>query len=208
MMKGNYMKRTALVAALLPIAILSGCSSWLNTAGEDEFSCPGMPQGIICKSPMAVYKSTEQSPALTDSDMPIGQKAPNVKYGDDMGKTAGSEHNLKVSNGMPGPAVAELARPVRVPAQVMRIWIAPWIDSKDDLHFPSYLFTEIQPRTWSFGKSEYSGQGMVVPHLELTAVPPVSVAAPKSENVAAEPTNYGPQVSSSAIPSTTDINLN
>lgn len=206
-MKGIDMKRTAIIAALLPIALLSGCSSWLNTAGEDEFSCPGMPQGIICKSPMAVYKSTEQNLKLTDSDMPIGQTAPNVKYGDDLGKTAGSEHNLKVSNGVPGPTVADLARPVRVPAQVMRIWIAPWIDSKDDLHFPSYLFTEVQPRTWSFGKTEYSGQGMVVPHLELTAVPPINVSAPKQEAVALQPTNYGPQVQP-GIPPTTDINLN
>lgn len=207
MNKGIPMKRMAIIGALLPIALLSGCSSWLNTAGEDEFSCPGMPQGIICKSPMAVYKSTNQMPALTDSDMPIGQKVPNVKYGNDMGKTASSEHNLKASNGMPGPQVADLARPVRVPAQVMRIWIAPWIDSKDDLHFPSYLFTEVQPRTWTFGKTEFAGQGMVVPHRELAAVPPVNATVPARQTEEKQPTDYGPETTA-AIPTTTDINLN
>ena len=207
MNKGIHMKRIAIIGALLPIALLSGCSSWLNTAGEDEFSCPGMPQGIICKSPMAVYKSTNQMPALTDSDMPIGQKVPNVKYGNDLGKTASSEQNRKASNGMPGPQVADLARPVRVPAQVMRIWIAPWIDSKDDLHFPSYLFTEVQPRTWSFGKSEFSGQGMVVPHRELAAVPPVNATVPARQPEEKQPTDYGPEATA-AIPTTTDINLN
>ena len=209
MMKGNHMKRTALVAALLPIALLSGCSSWLNTAGDDEFSCPGMPQGIICKSPMAVYKSTEQSPALTDSDMPIGQKAPNVKYGDDMGKTAGSEHNLKVSNGVPGPAVADLARPVRVPAQVMRIWIAEWTDKNDDQHYPGYLFTEIQPRRWSVGKSEASGRNTTVP-FRAAATP--AGASGKEQPVAAKPAEgearQSAAMSMPGLPSPSDINLN
>lgn len=207
MKKGIPMKRTVFIAALLPIALLSGCSSWFNTADSDEFSCPGMPQGIICKSPMAVYKSTNQMPKLTDSDMPIGQKAPNVKYGDDLGKTASSERNAKVSNGVPGPKVADLARPVRMPAQVMRIWIAPWIDSKDDLHFPSYLFTEVQPRTWSFGKAEYAGQGMVVPHMELTSAPTVNAPVNKQHAVAKQPNDYGPKAVP-GIPPTTDINLN
>ena len=191
---------------LLPIALLSGCSSWFNPAGDDEFSCPGMPQGIICKSPMAVYKSTNQMPPLTDSDMPIGSKVPNVKYGNNVGKTASSERNAKVSNGTPGPKVADLARPVRVPSQVMRIWIAPWVHSKDDLHFPSYLFTEVQPRTWSFGKTEFEGGGMVVPHRELQSVAPVKATIPTDQPADTVPA-YAPQAQAE-IPTTNDINLN
>ena len=41
--------------------------------------------------------------------------------------------------------------PLRVPAQVMRVWIAPWEDSRGDLHAPGYLYTEIEPRRWSLG---------------------------------------------------------
>ena len=41
--------------------------------------------------------------------------------------------------------------PLRVPAQVMRIWIAPWEDSRGDLHAPGYLYTEIEPRRWTLG---------------------------------------------------------
>jgi len=40
---------------------------------------------------------------------------------------------------------------LRVPAQVMRVWIAPWEDSRGDLHAPGYLYTEIEPRRWSLG---------------------------------------------------------
>jgi len=41
--------------------------------------------------------------------------------------------------------------PLRLPAQVMRVWIAPWEDSRGDLHAPGYLYTEIEPRRWSLG---------------------------------------------------------
>jgi hypothetical protein len=41
--------------------------------------------------------------------------------------------------------------PIRVPAQVMRIWIAPWEDTRGDLHAPGYVYTEIEPRRWTLG---------------------------------------------------------
>jgi len=48
--------------------------------------------------------------------------------------------------------------PVRTPAQVMRVWVAPWEDAKGVLHIGGYHFVEIQARRWSFG-----GQGDVKP---------------------------------------------
>ncbi len=41
--------------------------------------------------------------------------------------------------------------PIRTPAQVMRVWIAPWEDSRGDLHAPGYLYSEIEPRRWTLG---------------------------------------------------------
>ncbi|ABO59644.1 type IV conjugative transfer system lipoprotein TraV (plasmid) [Burkholderia vietnamiensis] len=171
------MNKRLLVASLLPL-LATGCSSVFNTADNDSFSCPGMPQGIICKTPMAVYKSTNHMPAPTDNDTPYGPnvKQVGVKFGDDQGNVVRPELAASAASSLPGltPVSATAsARPVRTPAQVMRIWIAPWIDSKDDLHYPSYLFTEVQPRRWSYGKTEFAGKGMVVPHRELVAVAPV-----------------------------------
>ena len=40
--------------------------------------------------------------------------------------------------------------PIRTPAVVMRIWIAPWIDENDDLISPGYVYTEIEPRRWIY----------------------------------------------------------
>ncbi len=49
------------------------------------------------------------------------------------------------------PAYPEDPLARRLPAKVMRIWIAPWEDSRGDLHAPGYLYTEIEPRRWTVG---------------------------------------------------------
>ncbi|AQH06021.1 type IV conjugative transfer system protein TraV (plasmid) [Burkholderia sp. KK1] len=181
------MMKRLLIAAVLPV-LASGCSVF-NPADSDTFACPGMPMGIVCKTPMAVYKSTNQMPAATDSDMPIGQTVKGVKFGDNQGNVARPDQ-VPVSAALPGlglPAgVTADSRPIRTPAQVMRIWIGPWIDSKDDLHYPSYLFTEVQPRRWSFGKTEFGGQGVVVPHRDLVAGAKLPISS-KKDSASAHP---------------------
>ena len=73
---------------------------------------------------------------------------------------------------------AGLSRPedplaLRVPARVMRIWIAPWEDSRGDLHAPGYLYTEIEPRRWTLGaKAERKRETLVRPlQIERRNVP-------------------------------------
>lgn len=39
--------------------------------------------------------------------------------------------------------------PFRVPAQVIRVYVAPWEDEQGDLHMGGYMFSEIAPRRWS-----------------------------------------------------------
>ena len=62
---------------------------------------------------------------------------------------------------------------LRVPARVMRIWIAPWEDSRGDLHAPGYLYTEIEPRRWTLGaKTERNRETLVRPlQIERRNVP-------------------------------------
>jgi conjugal transfer pilus assembly protein TraV len=61
-----------------------------------------------------------------------------------------------IANALPIERDASLFGPedplaLRTPAQVMRVWIAPWEDSHGDLHAATYLYTEITPRRWSLG---------------------------------------------------------
>jgi len=41
--------------------------------------------------------------------------------------------------------------PVRTPAVVMRVWVAPYEDKHGDLHLAGLIFTEIEQRTWQIG---------------------------------------------------------
>jgi conjugal transfer pilus assembly protein TraV len=41
--------------------------------------------------------------------------------------------------------------PIRSPAQVLRIFFAPWEDDQGNLHFSGMVFSEVQPRRWEIG---------------------------------------------------------
>ena len=56
---------------------------------------------------------------------------------------------------------------LRVPARVMRIWIAPWEDSRGDLHAPGYLYTEIEPRRWALGAQAKRNREILVRPLQI-----------------------------------------
>ncbi|NEV64492.1 TraV family lipoprotein [Thiorhodococcus minor] len=63
--------------------------------------------------------------------------------------------------------------PLRVPAQVMRLWLAPWEDENADLHASGYVFTEIAPRTWSLaaGPDRFSNALLKPLQVEQRVVP-------------------------------------
>lgn len=163
---------------LTPIVLsLAACSSLFNTAGKSEFACPGMPEGVVCKTPKAVYKSTMGTLVDTDSDTPI--RSETVV---DKNSKKSSSSNV-VAKSVLSPTIG---RPLREPAQVMRIWYAPWIDKGDGFNSSSYKFVEIAPRKWSFGKSESAMGGVVIPYRDASAeaptVPSNPVTDPKDPN--------------------------
>lgn len=183
------MKKT--IAVLTSFLALSGCASILDPNGaSSSYSCvdPNDPDsvvdGVTCKTPFAIYKSTHEPAPLKQSDLPIGvtlqdhgentQVIVDVDQAPDDGGVLNSVYQSQ-SYQLPGQLQpqdqAQYARPVRVPATVMRIWLAPWIDSHDNLHFPERIFTEIEPRRWAYGSNEYNGRGMTVPTKLLNEVP-------------------------------------
>lgn len=189
---------------------LGGCATAVNTAGSADFACPGMPMGVTCKTPGAVYKSTNQDLPVTDFDTPLGslmmtknQSLPSTgtveaqpQFGQ-IAKTISGAYSL--------PFIAAVDRktarpkPVREPAQVMRIWIAPWVDTQDTLHLAQIHFSEIVPRTWTVGKPETKlGAGYVIPHLAFDA-PNAENSA--SKNVRTEQRTSDAQASGNAQPS-------
>ena len=71
-----------------------------------------------------------------------------------------------VSTGSVRPPAAG-AVPLRSPARVMRIWIAPWEDSRGDLHAPGYLYTEIEPRRWALGAPAEAERATLIRPLQI-----------------------------------------
>lgn len=137
--------KTHYAILLLLLFLTSGCSGMLGI-GSSKYACPGYPDGATCLSAREVYELTDFKDSLEGYNEEDSQQGP---------------HQIEHEPPMPS-ATTSLIRgfsvegdiPVRTPAQVMRIWISPWVDREGNLHMPSYVFTEIEPRKWTFGEAE------------------------------------------------------
>lgn len=163
-----------LTAVMLGFSMVTaGCNSVMNSAGSGSFACPGMPNGVTCKSPSEVYAMT---------------------HNDNFGKKQTADQSYKRSKPVElyrnEVAPANAPAPIRTPALVMRTWIAPWKDKNDDLHWPGHVFTEIEGRKWEYGNENFASMNPIVPYrtkAQPTAAPqaqqPAEAGMPKpSEN--------------------------
>ncbi|WP_062270375.1 TraV family lipoprotein [Endozoicomonas arenosclerae] len=117
-----------LIGLLVPI--IQGCS--LFGVGESEYACPEPGKGV-CKSARQIYKDTDSTP--TENLFPTPPKLH-------------TEPDLRL--------VTPEAVPNRTPAQILRIWIAPWVDRQGNWHSDSVVMTDIAPRDWQSAIPVYS----------------------------------------------------
>lgn len=144
------------------LIMCSGCSS-LNV-GKDEYSCPGMPNGVQCMSARDVYAATN------DGKVPRPMKPEEVKDRADVDGggpsyvlEAPSNSGDPVIDNYVAPRLPDRPIPIRTPAQVMRIWVAPWEDTNGDLIVTGYIYTEIEPRRWVIGSSSPQSEPILNP---------------------------------------------
>ena len=120
----------ALLLAVSLVPIIQGCS--LFGVGEAEYACSEPGKGV-CKSARQVYK---------DTDTPVIAVTPSP---------------LSIIKTEPDPnLVTPEAVPNRTPAQILRIWIAPWIDKQGNWHSGGVVMTDIAPREWQSAIPIYS----------------------------------------------------
>ncbi|MDM1717352.1 type IV conjugative transfer system lipoprotein TraV [Thiopseudomonas alkaliphila] len=151
-----------LIAAGAVMAVTSGCSSFLSI-GSPDFSCNGLPEGAQCMSARETYEATN------DGHVPLPLKAEDqeVKGGKKSSKKAAKKaakeevEEVETVKAKPAdtvidnyvaPRLPDRPIPIRTPAQVMRIWVAPWEDDNGDLITNGYVYTEIEPRRWVIGQ--------------------------------------------------------
>lgn len=164
-----------LLAALSVLSLLNACS--MLNIGKDSYSCAGIPEGVRCMSARQVYEQTHNG----QRPQPIGERpSHSIPV-----KGAASPKAATASiDPLPHPVSASVltplrSLPLRTPSQVMRIWIAPWIDDRGDLMVPSYVYTEIEPRRWTIGLPEAGTQPVLRP---LVSTQSIEVAHPDSKN--------------------------
>jgi len=69
------------------------------------------------------------------------------------------------------PRLPDRPIPIRTPAQVMRIWVAPWEDTNGDLIVTGYVYTEIEPRRWVIGDGAPQSEPVLRPLQTVTHEP-------------------------------------
>ncbi len=164
-----------LAAAGMSLAALSGCAGF--SIGGSEYACPGMPDGARCLPAREIYAATDNG-ALPRTA--AEKKAREVPAGMRAGASPPPDAGLF-------PAALFAARlddrpmPLRTPARVMRIWIAPWQDRDGDLVLSGYLYTEIESRRWLLGNGPPQDEDEPSPHPLRTEKPETNAATSGQE---------------------------
>lgn len=155
-------KPLAVVASVMAI---SGCSVF--GIGNSDFSCPGMPSGIVCKSTGEIYELTGQNnlQALVGDPMDMNVQRSVDDYDSDSAtrtvKSPANSHNRMFDK--PMVKAMDGSVPILRPAKVLRIWVGPWTDASNNLIWPTYVFTEVKDRTWNFGDSDFVSKRILSP---------------------------------------------
>jgi len=168
--KSTLIKLAVATSAAL---VLAGCAS------SGKFSCSA-PEGVSCMSTQQVYDMTSGSPqGATPVKQKKRSKSGNFAshqigaVGDSLvltspakftptatssslalGATNSTYATPRASGSLPalgGYPAGQSESVARLPAQVLRMWVAPWTDEAGDLHMPGYVYTEIKARRWTVG---------------------------------------------------------
>ncbi|RCS68655.1 type IV conjugative transfer system protein TraV [Vibrio casei] len=134
------------------VATLSGCT--LFNVGSGDYACPGMPDGVQCMSARDVYAATNDGQVprpMIAGEEDHEEHNDHEEHKENIGKKGSGD---VVIDTYVAPRLPNKPIPIRTPAQVMRIWVAPWEDTNGDLIVTGYIYTEIEPRRWVVGESE------------------------------------------------------
>lgn len=151
--------------SVLGIASLLGACSMLNI-GQDSYSCTGIPEGVRCLSARQVYEQTHngQRPQTIREQSSDATRSSNKVQLNAVARPKADTPSISASHPVSASVLSHLrSLPLRTPSQVMRIWIAPWIDEQGDLMTPSYVYTEIEPRRWTIGLPEVGTRPLLRP---------------------------------------------
>tara|TARA_R110002051_G_scaffold299268_1_gene366393 strand:- start:2644 stop:3192 length:549 start_codon:yes stop_codon:yes gene_type:complete len=149
-------------AGLALVVSVSGCS--ILNVGDPDYGCSGMPDGVKCMSTRDVYNLTNDGYVPSSVNTEAQQAAQTVaQTGASSGVGEGTTDPNDVVSNYVAPRLPDQPVPIRTPAQVMRVWIAPWEDDRGDLIVTGHLYTEVEPRRWVIGEQAANTQPSLRP---------------------------------------------
>lgn len=152
MIKNNKITLTILGLSVL---FLQGCASMLSV-GKSEYSCTGYKDTDKCLSATQVYKKTNGNITedLTTAEN-ITKKSNDssfFSFGNNNDVEANFREDFQKYKSQVSIAPSAIAPvPIKNQADVLRVWIAPWVDTNKQLHSGEFVFQEVQNKTWSIG---------------------------------------------------------
>jgi conjugal transfer pilus assembly protein TraV len=99
--------------------------------------------------------------ATNDGNIPRSVKPGEEPVSGEIANSSSTGDSV-IDNYVP-PRLPNRPVPIRTPAQVMRIWVAPWEDTNGDLIVTGYVYTEIEPRKWVIGEGTQQDVPMLKP---------------------------------------------
>lgn len=157
------MRNVLTAVILISISMASGCA--MNGLGQEDFSCDKPIPGLACIDSMTVYEITND-PELRDALVAeLTRRREAGEEVDPYAVLAELQRTMTPETGMVKSIVEPIrqAKPILKPAKVVRIWVAPWVDQKGDLHMPGYVFSEVTPRRWELGEPETGTSAILAP---------------------------------------------
>ncbi|EIC24015.1 TraV family lipoprotein [Thiorhodovibrio frisius] len=148
MISARQSRHLALV--LMSATALSGCITTSSRPSDASAPVIVAGQGVVLETRSNIAGS-ERAPRSFANKLPANEPA------------AANAEQTAASN----TATESTPTPSRAPAQVLRIWIAPWEDSAGNLHGASHVFTEVVPRRWQLASATETATGAVLTPLQL-----------------------------------------
>jgi conjugal transfer pilus assembly protein TraV len=132
-----------LTLLLTSVVSLPGCATFF---GHDDFGCNGVPDKPACISARDAYFA-----AAYDHDYARYETSEEAQSDDDAEDNDSDQivATPKVDDYVV-PAMPNKPKPIRTPAKVMRMLIAPYEDAAGDLVVSSYIYSEIEHRKWLY----------------------------------------------------------
>ncbi|GAD89951.1 conjugal transfer protein TraV [Vibrio halioticoli NBRC 102217] len=160
----------------LSFGLVTGCS-----IGQSEFNCASGDENSLCASSRTIYKASNGEMKENDEIIYVSNGERKSITLDELNETNGlGVSSESISETKKSVGESNVSVPfsfsydgdvLRKDVKVLRIWVAPWVDTSDDLHLSTLVYTDIEKRKWEVGTINKESQRLIKPHLKK----PVSV---------------------------------